>query len=374
MILIVLGTRAELIKMAPVMKELNARKMKYFFLHTGQHGINDLAKELGVRKPDLVLSKPSSVRGGFGVSKLKALVWGAKIFFKTRKAIKRIRPKMVLVHGDTMSTALASFAAKSLLARPLLAHVEAGLRSGDLQEPFPEEISRRVADFFSDYWFAPTELARENLLREGKKKERVFVTGNTSMDLLHEKVGEAASSREKIPRKPFLYAQLHRQENIKSRERLQAFCHVLLNAPCKVVLVLVENTRAQMEKFGLLKPITSSPRIIVKPALPYTDFLKVFSNAACVLTDGGGEIEEACALQIPCIVFRVASERQEAEKAGCALRTGCNPVKALDAIEDALAKRGVFKKISSAKNPFGSGDAGKKIVGCIEEITGGIIR
>lgn len=369
-IMIVLGTRAELIKMAPVMRELQRRKMPYFFLHAGQHDIRDMIKQLNVKAPDLILEIPEVKRGRFEISTLKALLWNLGNFWRIRQAIKRLKPKLVLVHGDTMTTAAASLAAKSIgVNPPLLAHVEAGLRSGDVFEPFPEEISRRIADFCSDICFAPTERAAGNLRRHWYFGKKVYVTGNTNIDSLKLNLPVALKrSKIKLPPKPYAVAEMHRQENIKSRKRSTSFVEVLLNVPCPIIFTLFENTRRQLEKFGLLQKLRNAKHVRLHETLPYHDFLKLFANTACIITDAGGEIEEATVLRIPCIAFRKASERQEAEEAGVAVRVGSNAKLALEYINEALTKGAFYKRAKKARNPFGEGTASKQIASIISAV------
>ncbi len=355
--------------MAPVMREFHERKLQYYYAHSGQHDVRDLCQSLGVRPPDLSLEIPQILRGRFGGS-IQALYWSIRTMWRLRRVFldkKRVGDvKLVLVHGDTMTTATAALAARLILFhRPLVGHVEAGLRSGNLMEPYPEEASRRIADFCSDLFFAPTNKAAGNLIAEGVPKEKIFATGNTNVDVLMQNLPLAKKSGFKLPKTPYVFAQLHRQENIKSRQRFEAFVELLEKIPCKVMFVFLENARAQAKKFGFEQRILSAPNVVSTDNLPYHDFLRAFSNASCIVTDGGGEIEEACALKIPCIVFRHASERQEAEEAGCAVRIGHDAQKALSLVNEVLAKGDFYKRAAHSQNPFGDGRAAKKIADAV---------
>ncbi len=371
MIVIALGTRAELIKMAPVMRELAVRKTEYYYVHSGQHDVRDLCASLGVRKPDLSLEIPGTTRGRFGGT-LEALYWSVRTILRLRNVFtdkKHVgNVKLVLVHGDTMTTATAALAARSILFnRPKVGHVEAGLRSGDLSEPFPEEISRRIADACSDLFFAPTKKAADNLKSEGIGKSKIFVTGNTNIDVLKQNLPLAKKSKLALPKPPYILAQLHRQENIKSKERLEAFIGLLEKIPARVLFIFLENTRAKAKKYGLEKRILSAPNITTTDNMPYHEFLRAFSNASLIITDGGGQTEEACALKIPAIIFRQASERQEAEEAGCAMRVGSDAAKALSLAKEALSHGAFYKRAKRSKNPFGEGNAAKKIADAIQK-------
>ncbi len=360
-LVIALGTRAELIKMAPVMRSLAGKKIQYHFLHTGQHKIGDLLEPLGVEEPDEILEWTDSLRGRFGSSTAQALAWNLGNTRRVGRVFARLRPKIIVCHGDTMSTAAIAVAAKARTGGALLAHVEAGLRSHDLKEPFPEEISRRVTDLLSDVLFAPTEKAAANLRGIIYRGKKIFVTGNTNVDVLLENLPRAEKLKVSLPSKPFVFAQMHRQENIRSRERTTAFVELLERIPVPVVFVFLENAAKQFEKFGLLSRIKNSKNIVVKPNLPYLTFLKIFSNSACVVTDSGGQTEEAAVLKIPTVVFRNKNERQEAEECGVAVRVGSDWKKALELVEEVLAKGYFYERAKKSNNPFGDGRAGERI-------------
>lgn len=362
-LVIALGTRAELIKMAPVMRALQKEGLPYYFLHTGQHGIRDLIRPLVVKKPDEELEcVESRSRGRFGSATVKALFWNLRSVHKIGKVLSRLRPKIVVCHGDTMSTAAIAVAAKRYSPSAVLCHVEAGLRSHDLREPFPEEVSRRLTDFLSDVLFVPTPQAANNLKGAAYRNKRIFVTGNTNVDVLLENLPKAKVLPDKlIPPKPFVFAQIHRQENIRSRERCSAFVDLLCRIPYPIVFVFLKNTWVEFSRYGLVKKIREARNIRVRPNLPYLVFLKVFSNAACVVTDSGGQTEEAAVLKIPTVIFRNRNERHEAEECGVAVRVGSDERKALHYVLEALQKKEFYLRAKRSKNPFGDGRAGERI-------------
>jgi UDP-N-acetylglucosamine 2-epimerase (non-hydrolysing) len=152
MIAIVIGTKAELIKCVPVIKELDKRRIEYSIIHTGQHSLSDLAKDFEIKNPDILLYNPPKTSSRFMTKTHKAIFWGATLIKKIRVVLNKLQPKYVLFHGDTLTTASAAIASSNFLGRKSWenAHLEAGLRSFNLFEPFPEEISRRIADRFSD--------------------------------------------------------------------------------------------------------------------------------------------------------------------------------------------------------------------------------
>lgn len=372
-LVIALGTRAELIKMAPVMRALARKRVDYFFLHTGQHGISDLVAPLRVKKPDLSLewagggglggAGSDGIRGRFGLETRRALLWSLRNARRIGVVLAKLRPAVVACHGDTMSTAAIAVAAKTYSRSSVLAHVEAGLRSNDLGEPFPEEFSRRLADLLSNALFAPTQGAAKNVSGALYRNKKVFVTGNTNVDVLLENLPRARKLAMPggIPKKGFVFAQMHRQENIRSRPRASAFVKLLAEIPAPVALVLLENTAKQFDKFGLMEEIKGAKNVLVKPNLPYLSFLKVFSNAACVVTDSGGQTEEAAVLKIPTVIFRKRNERPEAEECGVAVRVGFDEKKALHFVVDALTRQEFYARAKASANPFGDGKAGERI-------------
>src|SRR3989339_674617 len=185
MIAIIIGTKAELIKCVPVMLELQKRKEKYWFIHTGQHPLGKACEEFGIKKADFILSKEPKISTKFW-SKVNrsSIFWFLGMILKIKKTIKKIQPNYVIYHGDTMSSAAASIGSSKLL-NPIKTwknvHLEAGLRSGSLLEPFPEEISRRICDRFSDILLAVSERSKNNL-KKGNYHGKIINTGNTVVD------------------------------------------------------------------------------------------------------------------------------------------------------------------------------------------------
>lgn len=341
-IAVVLGTRAELIKMAPILSELKRRRISAELVFTGQHNIDAELRQLGIPKPAHVFDSSASGRGRFA-SKASAGLWLARAFLWLARSLGRLKPSLVLVHGDTMTTAAGALAAKSRGLK--LAHIEAGLRSGSLREPFPEEISRRIADALSDYFFCPTYDAAGNLLAEGKPRSRIFITGNTNIDV----VRKLAPCRAR--RGNYVLAKLHRHENVTSRARVARFLLAIGGSPIPVRLITTENLERALIKFKLKIP----GRVRKIGWLPSRKFLSLLAGAKAIVTDAGGETEEAAYLGTPCIQFRERSERREAEAAGAAWRT-----------TDPGRIRGILGSLGRWKKPhnreiFGSGDAGRRI-------------
>ncbi len=358
MIAVVLGTRAELIKIFPIMKELDKREIPWTFIHTGQHKIDDLIKELKIKQPDVKLDiseyKTGKFKGNLFKSILDASVWSLKICLKLRKVFQKIKPDFVVCQGDTLATAVAVIADRSIVfKRPKIGHVEAGLRSYDLFEPFPEEISRRISDKFSDFLFAPTKDAIKNLKNEFRLG-KIYYTGNTIVDAVNYFIPQKIKTRS---RTKYVIAQIHRQENINSYERMKKFVDIITKLPYKVILIVHGNTEYKLKEMNLWNTLRKSNIKIMK-LRGYASFLKLLNSSTGIITDSGGVQEECCILKKPCLVFRQKTERPEAIRAGVATLMIDKDV---DDVVSFLKKD--FRKV---KNPFGDGKAAERIVDYLE--------
>ncbi|MBA7600705.1 UDP-N-acetylglucosamine 2-epimerase [subsurface metagenome] len=228
-ITIIIGTKAELIKTFPIMLELKKQKKDYWFIHTGQHPLGKACEGFGVKKPDFILSKEPSRSTKFW-SKINriSLFWFFQMIPKIKRLLKKLEPRYVMYHGDTMSTAAASIASSKILnpgKKWKNIHLEAGLRSGSLFEPFPEEISRQISDFFSDILFAVSDLTEKNLIKYRNKK-KVIKTGNTIIDsslIAYKKVSK--NKRKKLSN--YALINIHRHENINNKQRLKKIISIL---------------------------------------------------------------------------------------------------------------------------------------------------
>ena len=360
MMTFILGTKAELIKTMPVMKELERRKIRYYFIHTGQHSISTLLKDFGLKEPDVILYTPPELSSRFMVRTHKAIFWGWNIIPKIRKILNKTNPTYVLYHGDTLSTCCATIASSSLLGKKNWknVHMEAGLRSGNLFEPFPEEISRRIADRFSDVLFAPSELSAENLKKE-KLKGRIFKIGNTIVDSVYISLKLAEKRGLKKPKeKKYVVVNVHRYENIKSRERMKRIVKIIKYVSFPIYWPIHDNTKQQLENFGLLKELKGK-KIHFSPLLGYIEFLWLMKHAKYLITDGGSIQEESLALKKPCVLLRMKTERQEG------LKTGLNFLTKLDVEYTKKIIKGIEEghiKAKKFKNPYGDGKAARRII------------
>jgi len=349
-IAIVVGTRPEIIKMAPVVRACIARGVPYLLLHTGQHYSFELNgvffEELGLPRPHRNLE----VGSGTQSYQIAAVVGGIAPIFEEE------RPDVVLVEGDTNSVLAAALAAnKSGIA---VGHVEAGLRSYDRR--MPEEINRILTDHLSDWLFAPTDGARHILLGEGVEGRRIHVTGNTIVDelMLQRPRAERPGLFERfgVERGRFALATVHRAENVDVEPRLRSILMGLdaagkaLGIP--VLAALHPRTAARMAALG----IAAAGTVRALPPLGYLDFLGLQTGAALVLTDSGGLQEEACCLRVPCVTLRDNTERPES------VAVGANVLAGAGAERIVACARAMRAKPRDWPNPFGDGTSGLRIV------------
>ena len=352
LVMVVVGTRPEIIKMAPVVRALKKNKVPFLFVHCGQHYDYNMSQQF---IEDLELPLPDYS------FKLRASSPGeqtARMILRMDRLLKKTSPCLVLVEGDT-NTVLAAALAANKREIPV-GHVEAGLRSFDLR--MPEEHNRRLTDHLSSFLFAPTVGSEANLKRENVWG-KIFVTGNTVIDAViqHLPIAERKSDiLGKIRFGRFALATAHRAENVDDLNVLKNFMGVLAESPVPVVYSMHPRTRKRLRQHKLLAKIERNENVQVFPPLGYLDFLVLMRKCEFIITDSGGIQEEATAPAIrkPVLVMRLSTERPEAVEAGFAKVVGKNKGKALKAINEALAKREELP----CKSPYGNGDAAEKIV------------
>ncbi|HJH26813.1 MAG TPA: UDP-N-acetylglucosamine 2-epimerase (non-hydrolyzing) [Methanophagales archaeon] len=348
---IILGTRPEIIKMSPVIRELENQTLDYFILHTGQHYSYNLDKiffedlELPAAKYNLDVGSGSHAEET------------GKMLIGIEKVLKEEKPDVVLVEGDTNTVLAGALAATKLHIK--VGHVEAGLRSYD--RTMPEEINRVLADHVSDYLFAPTEKAKGNLLKEGIEEDKIFATGNTIVDAVYQNL-EIAKRKVDILKKlnlnpeEYFLVTAHRQENVDVKERLKGILDGLklvyndFNLP--IIYPIHPRTKKRIKKFGLEVP--EGIRLI--EPLGFLEFLQLEANAKLVLTDSGGVQEETCILKVPCATLRDSTERPETLEVGSNVLAGINQNKILEGVKIMLDRK------RNWINPFGDGKAGNIII------------
>ncbi len=356
-IAIIIGTRPEIIKMAPIIHFCTKENLNFYIIHTEQHYDKGLSEQffddLNLRKPDYSLNVGS---GTHGMQTGNALIGIEKILIK-------IVPDIVLVQGDT-NTALAGALAAVKLHIPV-GHIEAGLRSYDLR--MPEEHNRRLIDHISSYLFAPTEENFKILKGENVWGE-VFITGNTVIDacIRHYKIALERSSIRKILRfKKFVLCTIHRAENIDDLTNLQNIVEILVNFPDNLVLPIHPHTKKQLELHNLITKL-KTPHIQIIPPAGYLDLLWLLKHCMYVLSDSGGIQEEATAPVFNKFVFvlREKTDRIEAVKKGFAMVLGTIPQKVLSEVQKNKDK---IINLPKKPSPYGDGNAAQKIIRVIQQ-------
>lgn len=355
---IVVGTRPEIIKLAPVIRACLAREVPFVVVHTGQHYSFELD---GVFFEQLELPKPThnlGVGSGSHVFQISSII----------KAIESVlvgeRPDEVLVEGDTNSVLAAGLAANKLGLR--VGHVEAGLRSYD--RSMPEEINRVLVDHLAEDLFAPTEHARDILLGEGIEPGHVHVTGNTVVDEVLYRLGrvdlEPMLATFGVRPASYAVATVHRAENVSHPGRLRGIFEGLQRVASEldlpVLVALHPRTSQRLTELG----VVVAPTVRQLPPVGYHEFLALQSHAVLMLTDSGGLQEEACTLRVPCVTLRDNTERPESVQVGANRLVGADP----DRIVEGAAA--MFRAPRTWVNPFGDGHAGERIVDLIEARTG----
>ncbi|MEE8419022.1 MAG: UDP-N-acetylglucosamine 2-epimerase (non-hydrolyzing) [Dehalococcoidales bacterium] len=347
---VILGTRAEITKMAPVIRELESEQAEFFILHTGQHYSYNLD---GIFFEQLKLP-PSryNLEVGSGTHGEQT----ARILTGVEKVLIEESPDTVLVLGDTNSVLAGALAATKLHIK--VGHIEAGLRSYD--RTMPEETNRTLTDHCSDYLFAPTEPAKIILLGEGIPEDRIFVTGNTIVDTVQQNLGLAGAGESTleslgIKSGEYILATVHRQENIENRERFSSILEGMervgaeFNLP--VIYPVHPHSRKTMTGFDL-----ESPGLTLIEPVDFLSFLQLEQNARLILTDSGGVQEEACILKVPCVTMRDNTERPETVEVGANLLAGVSPENIVKSAREMLAKD------NNWLNPLGDGKAAERIV------------
>ena len=355
-VMLVFGTRPEAIKMGPLVRVLKERDEDFetMVCVTGQHRemLDQVLQAFGV-VPDFDLSVMEEGQTLFDVT--------ARILAGMRKVFLKARPDVVLVHGDTTTTFATALAAYYLQIP--VGHVEAGLRTGDIYSPFPEEFNRQGVGLIAAWHFAPTQRARENLLREGKDPGSIFVTGNTAIDALqstvrkdyeHEILDWARGHR-------LILITAHRRENLGEpmAEMFRAIRRVLEEFPdVRAVYPLHKNPQVRAiahEVFGEM------PGLLFTEPLEVLDFHNILSRSYLVLTDSGGIQEEAPSLGIPVLVMREVTERPEGVEAGTLRLVGRDQERIYRAFRELLTDEKAYQAMSHASNPYGDGKASRRI-------------
>lgn len=360
-VMLVFGTRPEAIKMCPLVNELKTREgIKAVVCVTGQHRqMLDQVLEAFKVVPDYDLSIMKDRQTLFDVT--------TNILDKIKGVLEEVKPDVVLVHGDTSTTFVTALAC--FYMQIPVGHVEAGLRTYNIYSPYPEEFNRQAVSIISKYNFAPTEMSKENLLREGKKEETIYVTGNTAIDALkttvrkdytHEDLEWAKDSR-------LIMITAHRREN--------------LGEPMHHMFRAIRRILEEHEDVKAIYPIHMNPAVrqtaneelggcdrirIIEP-LDVLDFHNFLARSFMILTDSGGIQEEAPSLGKPVLVMRDTTERPEGIAAGTLKLVGTNEEVIYKNFKELLENKEAYDAMSHASNPYGDGFACKRIADILEK-------
>lgn len=362
-VMTIFGTRPEAIKMAPIILEMNQRKAEFeaITVVTAQHRemLDQVLKIFKITPDyDLNIMKPKQT-----LSEITG-----RVLNKLDVIIQEVKPDVILVHGDTTTTFAASISA--FYHQTPLGHVEAGLRTWNKYSPFPEEMNRQLTDVLADYYFAPTTLSKQNLLKENHLEANIAVTGNTAIDALHETVREDyhhAVLDLVDPNHRLILLTMHRREN--------------QGAPMRRVFKAIKKVVDTHDDVEIIYPVHLSPavqqaaheelgddvRIHLIDPLDVVDFHNLSARSYFIMTDSGGVQEEAPSLGKPVLVLRDETERPEGVTAGTLKLVGTDPKTVTDAMLELLDNSQVYQKMATAKNPYGDGHAAKHILDFLQQ-------
>lgn len=360
-IMLVFGTRPEAIKMCPLVNELKLRdNLKTVVCVTGQHRqMLDQVLDAFHVVPDYDLSIMKTGQTLFGIT--------TNILNSIGEVLDKVKPDVVLVHGDTSTTFVTALAC--FYKQIAVGHVEAGLRTYNIYSPYPEEFNRQAVSIISQYNFAPTELSKQNLLKEGKKAETIWVTGNTAIDALKTTVREdyahpelewAADSR-------LIIITAHRRENLGEpmHHMFRAIRRIMDEHPdVKAIYPIHMNPivrKAADEELG------GCDRIHIIEPLEVLDFHNFLARSYLILTDSGGIQEEAPSLGKPVLVMRDTTERPEGIKAGTLKLVGTDEEVIYQNFKELLENKEAYNAMAHASNPYGDGLACKRIADILEK-------
>lgn len=360
-IMLVFGTRPEAIKMCPLVNELKDREgMNVMVCITGQHR-QMLEQVLNVFKvvPDYDLSIMKDKQTLFDIT--------VNILDKIRIVLEQNRPDVVLVHGDT-STTFATALACFYLQIPI-GHVEAGLRTYNIYSPYPEEFNRQAVSIISKFNFAPTELAKNNLINEGKEPASIYVTGNTVIDALKTTVSSHYNHPELqwTKNSKLILITAHRRENLGRPMQNMFYAIRRVMDEYKDVKAIYPIHKNPIVRETAIKILGNDDRIHIIEPLDVLDFHNFLNRSYLVLTDSGGIQEEASSLGKPVLVMRDTTERPEGVSAGTLRLVGTDQQNIYDNFKLLLEDRDEYLKMSYASNPYGDGFACKRIADILEQ-------
>lgn len=348
---IVVGTRPDVIKLAPIIKYCHENALDYFVIHTGQHYSYNMDK---LFFEELELPQP---RYNLGIGSKSHAEMTGTMLMDIEKVLINEKPDVVIVLGDTNSTLAGVLAASKLHIK--VAHVESGLRSYDRK--MPEEINRIVCDHLADYLFAPTHVAYGNLLQEGLLRDKIFISGNTVVDSLLMNL-EISNKKSKVletfgvKAKNYFLLTIHRPENVDDKKLLENIVEGLELVYDKygidIIFPVHPRTKSNINNFNIKVPSFIK---LIDP-VGYLDFIQLQDKARLIFTDSGGIQEESCVLKVPCIILRDHTERTETLDIGSSILAGADSNRILEAANKMMDTK------NSWENPFGDGNSATRIM------------
>ena len=360
-VMTVFGTRPEAIKMAPIVKELKSRKeIKCIVCVTAQHRqMLDQVLHVFDIKPEYDLD---IMKQGQTLSEITS-----RVLIGLEEIIKKEKPDIILVHGDTTTTLAGGMAA--FYNQVKIGHVEAGLRTWNIRSPFPEEANRQMVDCITDFYFAPTQKSKENLLKEGKDESKIFVTGNSAIDALKTTISRDYKNEifNWLGEDKLILLTAHRREN--------------LGEPMRHMFRAIRRVLDENEGYKVIYPVHLNPLVrqvadevfendnkikLIEP-LEVIDFHNFLNRAHIILTDSGGIQEEAPSLGKPVLVLRNTTERPEGIKAGTLKLATTNEEKIYTLLTVLIQNKDEYNKMAKASNPYGDGTTSKQIADIIIE-------
>lgn len=373
-VLLVFGTRPEAIKMAPLVKAFeNESSIESKVCVTAQHReMLDQVLEMFDIKPhyDLNLMKPG--QDLYDIT--------ANVLLGMKSVLEEFKPDVILVHGDTTTTSSASLAA--FYQKIEVGHVEAGLRTGDIYSPFPEEVNRQITGILANYHFAPTTTSQNNLLKENKDPKNIIVTGNTVIDALFlaldkietneelkDKIINSINSQYKLTEnKKIILVTGHRRENFGQGfiNICEALKEIAINNP-DIDIVYPVHLNPNVQK-PVKETLSNTPNVYLIDPLQYESFIYMMNKSYFIITDSGGVQEEAPSLGKPVLVMRDTTERPEAVEAGTVKLVGTNKETIIKEAQKLLDDHNEYNKMSKAHNPYGDGKACERIVEFIKRV------
>jgi UDP-N-acetylglucosamine 2-epimerase (non-hydrolysing) len=355
----VFGTRPEAIKMAPIVKELERRKLDHLTIVTAQHRqMLDQELEVFNIKPDYDLDIMEHDQDLFYVT--------TSVLQEIKPVLQKERPDVLLVQGDTTTTFAAALAA--FYFKIPVGHVEAGLRTWNKHNPYPEEINRQITTRLTDYHFPPTEWGKNNLLKEGIAPDSIFVTGNTVIDALLMIVDPAyrftddTLNKIDFKNKRVILLTSHRRENFgEPMKSIFSACRDLVQNNRDVELIYPVHPNPNVQKTAK-EILAGAPGVHLIEPLDYRPFVQLMNKSYLILTDSGGVQEEAPTLGKPVLVLRTTTERPEAIEAGTAELVGTDRKTIYDTAQKLLTDSAAYREMATKANPYGDGKASGRIV------------